>query len=346
MTFVPTRRRQSSPARRPLPAAHTLITVVAAGVVAASWAVPARAQQPAATVQRDGAPFLADSGGVRLGTLAAGAVVAAGAARGPLTAVTLDGWIIGTSVRPTQKDGHTLAVRRPENLRAAPNGRLVARLVANALLDSVARRGAWMHVRRDGFVATAALALAPAPAGAPMSPPAAGVDSVDSTGVVVLQGRVSLYRRPDAPPFGVLEAGSPVRVTGRAGPWVRVDASGWVKASDVRGAGVDAVSGVTAADLRSDPDAWKGKTLRWTIQFLALQTADELRPDLTPGQRYILARGPAPEYAFVYIIVPPDQLAAVSRLQPLDSVTVVARVVNGRSAYLANPILELEDIVP
>ena len=86
--------------------------------------------------------------------------------------------------------------------------------------------------------------------------------------------------------------------------------------------------------------------MRWTIQFIALQTADELRPDFQPGERYILARGPAPEYAFVYVAVPPEKLVEVGRIEALASITIIARVRSGRSAYLANPILELVDIAP
>lgn len=339
MTFVLTRRPQSTPARRPLPAAHALFLAVLAGIVALWWASPARAQQTA-TVRRDGEPFVADSGGARLGRFAAGAAVAAGQRRGDLTAVTVDGWIIATSVQPTQENGFDLIVSREDNVRVAPNGRLVARLARNTHLDQVERRGAWVHVRRDGWIATRGLVPAPAAASA--------ADSADSTDarIIVLRTRLQLLRGPDAPPVGTLEAGSPVRITERAGQWVRVEASGWVKASDVRGAGGDTVSAVTAADLRDSPDVWKGMVLRWPIQFIALQTADESRPDFQPGQHYILARGPAPEYAFVYIVVPPDKLAAVTRIQPLDSVTVLARVISGRSTYLANPILELVDIVP
>jgi len=103
---------------------------------------------------------------------------------------------------------------------------------------------------------------------------------------------------------------------------------------------------VTAAQLRDDPDGYRGQLLRWTIQFIALETADDLRPDFTPGERYILARGPAPEYAFAYVVVPPDKVAEASRLAPLSSVTILARVRSGRSAYLANPILELVGVVP
>ena len=155
---------------------------------------------------------------------------------------------------------------------------------------------------------------------------------------------MQLYRAPDSTAIGQLEAGTPVRITARAGGWVRVEAQAWVRENEIRPSDSGILTGLSAAELRGAPEEFKGKLLRWTIQFLALQTADELRPDFTPGQRYILARGPAPEYAFVYIVVPPDRLAEVQRLEPLASVNIVARVVNGRSTYLANPILELVEL--
>jgi hypothetical protein len=138
----------------------------------------------------------------------------------------------------------------------------------------------------------------------------------------------------------------PVRITARAGEWVRIETQAWVRESELRPAGGAALNNVTAAELRTDPDRFKGRLLRWTIQFLSLQTADDLRPDFTPGERYILARGPAPEYAFAYVVVPQDKQAEAERLTPLSSVTIIARVRSGRSTYLANPILELVDFAP
>jgi hypothetical protein len=351
MTFVLSRRPQSTPAWRPQPAARALFSLVVLGLLAWPRAAPARAQQTM-TVRRDGEAFLGVPGGKLLGRLAAGAAIATQGSRGGNTQVTLEGWMLRTSVRAANRNGHNLAVSRFGNLRAAPNGRLVARLVLGALLDQVEQRGAWVHVRRSGWVPGGALASAPAAAAAA---PTAAANQPDTGAAVetsvdarraVLRRQVRLYRAPDAPATGVLEAGVPIRITARAGGWVRVEAAGWVRESEVRQAGGQAVSGVTAAELRSSPDEWKGKVLRWTIQYIALQTADELRPDLAPGQRYILARGPAPEYAFVYVIVPPEQVEAIARLQPLDSITILARVKRGRSAYLANPILELLDVVP
>ena len=361
MTFVVNRRPQSTPPRRPQPAARALLSLAVLGALAGFAAAPARAQT--ATVRRDGEAFTGESGGKQIGRLAAGVALATQGTRDGKTQVTVDGWMIHTALRSANRDGHNLQLARDENVRVVPNGRLVARLVKGALVDSVERKGAWVHVRRSGWVAASALAGAPATAAAPPAPAGPGgprasaavvaradsitaADSAIDAGSGILRRQVRLYRAPDAPATGVLEAGVPIRVTARAGDWVRVEAAGWVRASEIRQAGGQAVSGVTAADLRSAPDEWKGKTLRWNIQFIALQTADELRPDFQPGQKYILARGPAPEYAFVYIIVPPDKVDEISRLQPLDSITVLARVKSGRSAYLANPILELLDVAP
>ncbi|MBI1723799.1 MAG: hypothetical protein HYR48_07820 [Gemmatimonadetes bacterium] len=310
----------------------------------------ARAQQ-AAVVQRDNETFLSAPGGTRLGRIYTGSAVTTGRVRSGHTETTLEGWVFGRSLQPAARDGHTLAVARSagENLRQSANGRVLARLVQGCLLDEVERRGEWVHVRRTGWVASDAFAgraitasATRADTTAAQTPPPA-TEEVDPRRAFARR-RLQLYRAPDAAPSGVLEAGVPVRITARAGPWVRVEAQGWVRENEIRLSDSGILTGVSAAELRAEPDEFRGKLLRWTIQFIALQTADELRPDFTPGQKYILARGPAPEYAFVYVVVPPGKLDEISRLEPLARVDIVARVVNGRSAYLANPILELVDI--
>ncbi len=355
MTFVRNSRPQSTAARRPQPAARTLFALAFAGLSAWLSAVPLAAQQT--TVRRDGTAFVADPGGKELGKFFAGAPVTVQGRRGGDTQVQGDGWVVRSSLKADLRDGHTLSVVPAwENVRAQPNGRVLAQLVKGALLDEIERQGAWVHVRRSGWVATAALAgAAPAPvaarSGARTARAAAPPDTDQTQDVdptrAVLRRRVQLYLAPDTPSTGFLDAGVPVRITARAGDWVRIEASGWVKESEVRPPGGQAMSGVTAAEIRAHPDEWQGKILRWSIQFIALQTADELRaPDFTPGQHYILARGPAPEYAFVYVTVPDDKLAKVAQLRPLDTLTIMARVRNGRSSFLANPILDLVDLVP
>jgi len=321
---------------------------------------PARAQR-AATIQRDNEAFLAEPGGARLGRVAQGAQFASGGARASFTALTLEGWVWRASLRAETRDGHTLRLAKAgeENVRSAPNGAVVARLVSGALLDEVERRGGWVHVRRSGWVATAGLRAAggaapaapaalqrPAPAGGP-APAASETTTTDvDPHLAVARSRIALHRAPGAPPAGSLEADMPVRITARAGEWVRVETQAWVRESDLRPAGDAALNNVTAAELRANPERFQGRLIRWTIQVIALQTADDLRPDCAAGERYILARGPAPEYAFAYIVVPAAKAAQVGRIAPLASVTIVARVRSGRSTYLANPILELVDIAP
>lgn len=337
----------------------------------------AHAQQRA-TIARAAEPFLGEIGGARLGQLTEGSAFAQGTVRGAHTQITLEGWVFKPSLQTVNRDGHNLSVRTSpvENLRDAPNGRVLAQLVQGFLLDQVEQRGQWVKVRRNVWVATAALRTpatasanaqpparpaqrdtAKAPAAAAPTPstqhPAPGTQNpapstqdpapVDPRRGVVRR-RMQLYRAPDSAAIGQLEAGTPVRVVARAGDWVRVETQAWVRESEVRPSDAGVITGVSAAELRGAPEEFKGRLIRWTIQFLSIQTADELRPDFTPGQRYILARGPAPEYAIVYITIPDAKLAEVQRLEPLASVTVLARVINGRSTYLANPILELVEL--
>jgi hypothetical protein len=352
MRVVRHQAAESTPARRPQPAARTAFSVAVAALLLAVHQSPARTQQ-AATIQRDNEAFLAEPGGARLGRLTRGAQLASGSARSGFTALTLDGWVWQASLRAESRDGHTLRVTKAgeENLRNALNGTVVARLVSGALLDEVERRGGWVHVRRSGWVATAGLRVAgraaPVAAAAAPAPAAAETTAADvDPHLAVARTRIALHRAPGAPPAGSLEADMPVRITARAGEWVRVETQGWVRERDLRPAGNAALNNVTAAELRTNPERFQGRLIRWTIQFIALQTADDLRPDFTAGERYILARGPAPEYAFAYVVVPAEQAAAVARIAPLASVTIIARVRSGRSAYLANPILELVDIAP
>lgn len=353
MTFVRSRTAQSTAARRHLPAARAARFIFIIGALAWLTALPARAQQVTRVGAADEAIY-GTIGGPSLGQVVARAPVRAGESQQNHTQITLDGWVFRRSLQAMQRDGHTLAVRpETENLRAAPNGRVVARLVQGFMLDEVGRSGAWVHVSRQVWVRSAGLAgatrVATAPGRSPTRPSRASAAAQEPPQPAdprraVARRRIELFRAPDSTAIGSLEAGQPVRITARAGEWVRIEAQAWVRENEIRLTDSAILAGLSAAELRGAPNEFRGKLLRWTIQFLSLQTADELRPDFQPGQKYILARGPAPEYAFVYIIVPPERLADVQKLEPLASVQIVARVVNGRSQYLANPILELVEL--
>jgi hypothetical protein len=323
-------------------------------------------------VTTDGAWFYQEAGGKRLARLARGAVLMGGDSQSDWQGVTLEGWIFGTSVASTSRSGFDLLVTRApeENLRSAPAGALIGRLPEGFLLNRVAEGSSdrWVHVTRAGWVdktdvepvvqvASSRSAVPtdsdttrtrPTPARrAPVSgdttpPPAPPAPSapVDPTRVESAR-RTVLYRAPEGQPAGTLAPSAPLRVLGKSGDWTRVALEGWVRSADLEIAPPGVLVGITAAELRTDPQRYAGQVLRWTLQFISAQQADELRPEIPNGASYFLARGPLPERGFVYVVVPDAKRAQLDALAPLATVQVTARVRTGRTRFLGNPVLDL-----
>jgi hypothetical protein len=329
--------------------------------VLALFVVPLSAQA-GARVTTPGEWFYQAVAGRRLAQLEAGTVVQMGTVRGDWTAVTLEGWIVKTSVGPTTVSGFDVAVTKTptENLRAAPSGNVIAHLTTGFALDKLGEQDGWVHVRRSGWVKTSALSaimnvIRPPPATTPpaTTPPSPTVGrrpagaSPDTSPAPVDPARVlsarptTLYRAPDGTNDAALAMGAPLRVLGRTGDWTRVELEGWVKTADLQAAPPGVLLGVSAAELRAEPDRYVGQSLRWTLQVIAVRTADDLRPDIPTGATYLLARGPVPERGFLYVVVPDAKRAAVQALASLATVQATVRVRTGRSKFVGNPVVDL-----
>jgi hypothetical protein len=299
------------------------------------------------------ATFRKEPGGTVLGTLSSGAAVAAGKAQGDWTSVTIDGWVYSPSTGASARDGFEVAITAAngENLRASPNGAVIGRLENGALLDRVGTQGKWTHVRRSGWVSGKALsgaAAAPRPAGraavpAPRdsAPPAA--DSVPDR--VATTRTTALTLEPDGAALATLAAGTSGQVIGRSGEWVQVQLQGWVREADISEPASAAIPGVTAAQVRASPGKYVGQLLEWKVQFISIQTADELRPEIPGGAKYLLTRGPLPEPGFVYVIVTAQQLPTFQAATPLQEFTVRGRLRAAQTRYLPTPVLELVQVV-
>jgi len=309
-------------------------------------------------VTNDGEWFYQEASGRRLARLARGAIVNGGVTRGDWMQVTLEGWIFATSVGPSPRPEFDLAVTKvpEENLRSSAGGALVAKLAEGFGLKKVGQDDRWVHVTRDGWVSTSALAVVPdvsatrtvdsdtaSRGGTPGPRPGADTTPTPTPAPPRQQPArpTTLYRAPDGPEAGSVTAETPLRVLGRTGDWARVQIEGWVKATDLQTAPPGVALGVSAAELRAEPQRYAGQVLRWTLQYIAVQKADDLRPDIPTGATYVLARGPLPERGFVYVIIPDGKLAAVEALAPLANIQVTARVRQGRSRYLGNPVVDL-----
>jgi hypothetical protein len=150
-----------------------------------------------------------------------------------------------------------------------------------------------------------------------------------------------LSRMPDSAPGMTLPAGTSARVIGRSGEWVRVQVEGWVRDTDLKPAEAGVMAGISAAEVRATPDKFVGQTLDWRLQIIAVQVADELRPEMAPGQPYLLTRGPLPEPGFVYVTIPPERVAEFRALPPLHEAVLRVTLKAARTRYLATPVAQL-----
>jgi hypothetical protein len=258
---------------------------------------------------------------------------------------------------------------------------IIAELRDGMGLTPISRAGGWIRIRRTGWVATSALGPAREPAppsnrggrgsrGAPprdppprdpppASPPAATPPVAQTSASTAQQsapppqttsplggalspaGPAILRASPAGDTIARLDSGAVLVPLARESGWTRVRIEGWVRDGEVVPADPALRVTLSAADIRAAPDRARGAMVRWDVEFIALQRADALRPDMRLDERYILARGPGNESALLYIVVPPALIAQAEGLESLDRLTIVARVRVGRSEPVGVPILDL-----
>ena len=156
--------------------------------------------------------------------------------------------------------------------------------------------------------------------------------------------RAEFRAAPDGAVIGTVVGPGTVLPMARDRGWVRVRMEGWVKESELLPMDSSLRTSLSAADLRADPVGSKGKLIRWKVEVLAFQRADALRHDLSTGEPYLLARGPAGENAMLYLALPQALVSDAKAIVPLTIVQITARVRTGRSAPTNVPILDVEAI--
>lgn len=202
---------------------------------------------------------------------------------------------------------------------------------------------------RGASAPAAASAGSPAPPALPSaSSPAASprADGSPVLGDFAASQPLVLRDAPDGKPAGSADSAARVRIVARDHGWARVELEGWVRESELVPVDSSSVSAVSAADLRSDPEHYRGSTVRWVVQAISVQQADPLRKGLAPDEPYLLARGPGSESSLLYLALPAALVASAKALQPLSDILVLARVRAGRSEPSGVPILDVLRIVP
>ena len=284
--------------------------------------------------------------------------------------VVLEGWIWTPSVASTDRGGHDLVVSADggENLRSEPSARATvrARLLEGFLLTRLEESGDWTRVRRTAWMWAPSLrAVDGGGAAEPEEGPAADRDRDEGGGAegraatpsdgggeagddhrVVEGGPARIHVSPDGDTIAVAGPGTDLAVLGRQGEWIRVRLDGWVRASDlVPPDSASAARELTPEQLRAHPDRYRGRRVRWTVQFVSLERAEAARTDFYEGEPFLLARPAVGEgTGFVYLAVPPEMLPRAERLRPLQEIHVLGRVRTGRSALMGAPVLDLLEL--
>lgn len=323
-----------------------LVALMATAELAHAQSARARLQVPEENFRRE-----ANNGKV-LATVFQGAEFPVVGRSGNWLEVELRGWIWAPSVAATDRGGFDLVVTADggENLRAEPQGRILARLLEGFLLDRVGSRGNWVEVRRRGWLWRPSLSISEA------GSPAASADRSAEPGaptrtepeepsVLTPPAELAVLTRPDGDTVAVLRPGGQTQVLGRTGDWLRVRLDGWVYGPSARDSAVDLADtgDLTPAMLRSEPARYRGALVRWRVQFISLRRAEPVRSDFEEGEPFVQARA-AGDAGFVYLAVPDELMELANDLRPLQYVTVVGRVRTGRSSLTGSPIVELTDI--
>jgi hypothetical protein len=164
--------------------------------------------------------------------------------------------------------------------------------------------------------------------------------------LVATSSSVVLRDEPEGHALATLGPGAPMTAVAHDRGWIRVHIDGWVREDSVQVSNGATTGSLSAADLRVDPKGAKGKTVRWDVQVLALETADFLHKDLSPDEPYLLARGPGSDNTLLYVAVPPSMLASAKTLAAAApvSATLVAIVRVGRSEPVGVPVLDAQSI--
>ena len=256
--------------------------------------------------------------------------------------VELEGWVWMRSLQVVSSGGHDLIVSAPEgeNLRAQPSGGIVGRLGKGTLLDERERIPGWVRATRRGWIwaesvdvagaATTKAAPTPAPA-----PPTRAAAAAPASGAAILAG-------PNGDTLARMRPGAQLQVLARQGSWARVRVEGWAWLPALDSAAGATVVKVDAGALAADPESFRGRVVSWDLQFLSLERAERIRTDFFEGEPFLLTRHSGGGY--VYVAVPPERLAEVRTLLPLERVTVVGRMRSPASALTGSPILDLIEL--
>jgi hypothetical protein len=275
-------------------------------------------------------------GAQTLGTLLPGAEVTPGRLQRSAVEIAIEGWLPSAALAARRRDSFDVQTTKRPNaeFRNAPDGATIARVSPNVGFIKLETRGDWIRVRRTAWMDQKFLPAAPAAPTVPTGPDR--VEVIRKAGLAVA---------PEAAVVGTIDSGAGAKVLSRSGGWTKVQLEMWVPDSALRSTDNRILVGVSQAEVRANPARYLGQLVEWRLQFVAVQKADELRPEIPAGQSYLLTRGPLPEPGFVYVVVPSNLVSQFQAVPSLKEIVIRGTIRAASTKYLPTPVLDLVEVV-
>ncbi len=254
----------------------------------------------------------------------------------------LTGWVWTRSLGVANRGDFDLVVSEPggENIRAAPRGDVVGRLVEGTLLEEIERVPGWIQVRRRSWIWSPSVDLeGPMPDRASTRAERVSPEQW----LTSEEGEAVILSAPDGDTVATATSGANLRILAREGNWARVRVDGWTWLPEGSPAGGEAtvLTDVDVADVTAAPMNYRGLVLQWDLQFISLERAEKIRTDFYEGEPFLLTQAGRGGGVFVYVAIPPERLQEAEGLSPLESIRVIGRVRTGAATLTGSPILEL-----
>jgi len=309
--------------------------------------LPAQASTVTVAVEEN---FRAEPNGTVLARVNPGAVLTRESARGQWVRATLEGWIWSPSIAGTDRDGfdYRVSAEGGENLRAEPNGAILARMEEGALFEEVEEGGDWTRVRRTGWI------WAPSLRDEEGEGPEAEPPPPEPTSRWVRSGTegMAILTAPDGDTLALGLPDAEMRLLGREGNWVRVRLEGWAWLPEEEGESGDGngvregteLEVVSPREVMADPGQYRGRVISWELRYISREEAERFRSDFYEGEPYLLTRPVGSNDFFVYVALPPDQVEVARDLTPLERIRVVGRIRSGSAALTGGPVVDLLEV--
>ncbi|MDX1661300.1 MAG: hypothetical protein R3326_05870 [Gemmatimonadota bacterium] len=275
-----------------------------------------------------------------LGHLERGTTVERLGARGGWTRALVRGWMRSSGLAEIAGGFEVEPERLP--IRDDPDGEELGALVQGVDVRRIGGSGEWLRIEMIGWMADSTVSeIAPTRPDEPEREATAGrregADGPALTGR--LSRRSALRGAPEGSELARLPEGTVVRAHETRGGWTRVTVEGWVPEGAVEAGGATEVDPEIVAG--APPEVFVGREVSWTLEHVALQTAEEWRTDMLPGETFDLARVPGSAGLYVYLALPDRLVPAFRDLEPFATIRVEGRVRTGRSSLTGVPVLDV-----